>query len=161
MAEPAAPLSPAALRLAGHVGQIALDRAAAAGGGVVAELDQHVAAVRAELRACQRPSAVERPDPGSHSGDAPTRRGTPQPAHPPCPDVPFADSARYAEPTVPRELLLHYASGFVRAALSDGWQPAASADAGDWVSLRLAAVCQLISQSEAASRPHPDLPASA
>jgi hypothetical protein len=71
--------------------------------------------------------------------------------------VPFAATALHSETTVPMELLLHYASGFVQAGLSDGWVPAASADADDWVSLRLAAICQLIKQSEAAATVHPDL----
>jgi hypothetical protein len=55
------------------------------------------------------------------------------------------------------ELLLHYACGFVQAAVSDGWLPEVSADADDWVSLRLAAVCLLIRQTEAAAMVHPDL----
>jgi hypothetical protein len=145
MAEPPAPLSPAALRLAGHVGQTALDRVAAGGVAIIADLDQHVAAVRAELAAaCQERPAI------SAESAAGAARAT-------CPDVPFAATALHAETTVPVELLLHYASGFVQAALGDGWVPAASADADDWVSLRLAAICQLIRQAEAAATAHPDL----
>jgi hypothetical protein len=140
MGDAAAPLSPVALRLAGHVGQIALDRVATGGVAVLAELDQHVAAVREELGACQRAGADK---PGSVDQK--------------CPDVPFVATALHAETTVPVELLLHYACGFVRAALSDGWTPAESADAGDWASLRLAAICQLIRQTEAAATVHPDL----
>jgi hypothetical protein len=71
--------------------------------------------------------------------------------------VPFVASALHAEAVVPLELLLHYACGFVRAALGDGWIPEASADARDWVSLRLAAICLLIRQAEAAAALHPDL----
>ncbi len=74
-----------------------------------------------------------------------------------CPDVPFVGDALEAEATVPVVLLLHYAGGFVDAALSSGWRTADSADASDWVSLRLAAICQLISQAEAATELHPDL----
>jgi hypothetical protein len=144
MAERPAPLSPAALRLAGHVGQTALDRVAAGGVAIAAELDQHVAAVRAELAACQ-----ERPVMSTEPAAEPARAT--------CPDVPFAATALHSETTLPVELLLHYASGFVQAALGDGWVPAASADAGDWVSLRLAAICQLIRQTEAAATVHPDL----
>jgi Family of unknown function (DUF6401) len=144
MAERPAPLSPVALRLAGHVGQTALDRVAAGGVAIVAELDQHVADVRAELAACQ-----ELPVISAESADE-TARAT-------CPDVPFAATALHTETTVPVELLLHYASGFVQAALGDGWEPAASAGADDWVSLRLAAICQLIRQAEAAASVHPDL----
>jgi hypothetical protein len=143
MAERPVPLSPAALRLTGHIGQTALDRAAAGGVGVVAELDQHVAAVRAELTACQ--TTTRAPEAGEVT----------------CPDVPFVATALHAEAIVPLELLLYYACGFVQAALSDGWIPEASADAGDWVSLRLAAICQLISRAEAAAALHPDLRATA
>lgn len=149
MAEPPARLSPAALRLAGHIGQTALDRVATAGVAVVAELDQHVAAVRAELGACQRP-------PDTRAGQTATGPGETT-----CPDVPFVGTALHAETTVPLELLLHYACGFIQAALRDGWVPEASADASDWVSLRLAALCQLISQAEAAAALHPDLRATA
>jgi Family of unknown function (DUF6401) len=149
MAERPAPLSPAALRLAGHVGQTALERAATAGVAVVAELDQHVAAVRAEIGACKRPP-VSRGRRANRSAAAGNRETV-------CPDVPFAGTALHAEAIVPLELLLHYACGFVQAALSGGWIPEASADAGDWVSLRLAAICQLIRQAEAAAALHPDL----
>jgi hypothetical protein len=144
MAEPPEPLSPAALRLAGHVGQTALERAATGGVAVVAELDQHIAAVRAEIRACQR-RPVARAKRQQRTRDVT------------CPDVPFVATALHAEPIVPLELLLHYACGFIKAALSDGWIPEASADAGDWVSLRLAAICQLIRRAEAAAALHPDL----
>lgn len=207
MGDRSEPLSPVALRLAGHIGQTALDRVAAGGVAIVAELDQHVAAVRAEVSACeQRP--VTRAEPAQHaaneeadsrscpccgasmgrrnrlglsflrsfrgdrscphfgretspsrasrSSDA-TAAATPEPAEATCPDVPFVATALHAETTVPLELLLHYACGFVQAALSDGWTPAESADAGDWVSLRLAAICQLVRQAEAAATAHPDL----
>jgi hypothetical protein len=201
MGERPAPLSPAALRLAGHVGQIALDRVATGGVAVLAKLDQHVAAVRAELDACQhapvtpveqadrvaskqsdgtacpccgarlgrrnrprhdgrlggRASQDKQPGPVSHSHDATAGPDTPASADSTCPDVPFAATALHAETTVPVELLLHYASGFVQAALGDGWTPAESADGSDWVSLRLAAICQLIRQTEAAATVHPDL----
>jgi hypothetical protein len=136
MGEPPTALSAAALRLAGHVGQTGLDRIARGGAGAVAALDQHMAAVRAELAACQQP----------------LRRNEPT-----CPDVPFVADALEAEATVPIKLLLHYASGFVDAAVSSGWWPAESADASDWTSLRLAAVCYLISKAEAAADLHPDL----
>jgi hypothetical protein len=165
---------------------------------VVAELDQHVAAVRAELSACQhapvtpveqanqegdsracpccgtrlgrrrsrlrgggRPGHGGRhdrhPGPVSNPGDATAGADTAASGDDTCPDVPFAATALHAETTVPVDLLLHYASGFVQAALSDGWTPAESAEAGDWVSLRLAAICQLIRQAEDAATVHPDL----
>ena len=209
MPERPARLSPAALRLAGHVGQTALDRVAAGGVAVVAELDQHVAAVRAELAACEQPPASRRrrqladhaasdepdsrtcpccgarmrrrsrpgkgtpagrygdrsglpggPDANSSRASRPggaTTAGTAGPGDATCPDVPFVATALHAEATVPLELLLHYACGFVQAALGDGWTPAESGDADDWVSLRLAAICQLIRQAEAATTVHPDL----
>jgi hypothetical protein len=177
-------VSPIALRLAGHVGQTALDRVAEGGVAILAELDQHVAAVRAELAACARPPASEpagqlassrrlrrtsrrgrdasgvrrrRPESGSAGAVA---AGTPEAAEATeetCPDVPFAATALHTETTVAVELLLHYACGFVEAAVSDGWLPEVSADADDWVSLRLAAVCLLIRQTEAAAMVHPDL----
>lgn len=125
-----------ALRLTGHVGQTALDRIPDGGVAAVAELDQHMAAVRAELTGRQQP--------------LPSAAKT-------CPDVPFAGNALKSEATVPVELLLHYAAGFVGAALRSGWRAADSADATDWVSLRLAAICRLISQAEAATDLHPDL----
>jgi hypothetical protein len=184
MAQPPARVSPIALRLAGHVGQTALDRLTEGGVAILAELDQHVAAVRAELAACApRPasepanrlagsrlrrrsrrgrdaSGVRRggcPESGS-AGEAAV--GTPEAGEATeatCPDVPFAATALHTETTVAVELLLHYACGFVEAAVSDGWLPEESADGDDWVSLRLAAVCLLIRQTEAAAMVHPDL----
>jgi Family of unknown function (DUF6401) len=202
-------MSRAALRLARHVGQTALERAAASGVSVVAQLDQHIAAVRAEIVACQRAPVApaskaiapagqeggspacpccrahsgrrgrsrlgarrprsrrgsamnldqaEHPGQISHSGEATARADAPYGAEGTCcPDVPFAASALHAEAILPLELLLHYTSGFVQAALGDGWIPEASADASDWVSVRLAAICQLIRQAEAAAALHPDL----
>jgi hypothetical protein len=192
MAEPPAELSSAALRLAGHVGQTALDRIAHGGLAAVAQLDQHVAAVRAELTICQRPPGTGAQEAGtratlesgrrartrrgirigrgsrtgratrsSHAGDLPTRLAMLRNATVTCPDVPFVGDALHAEAIVPVTLLLHYASGFVEAGVNSGWWPAQSADATDWVSLHLAAICQLISQAEAAADVHPDLRASA
>jgi Family of unknown function (DUF6401) len=182
MPERPVPVSPIALRLAGHVGQTALDRVAEGGVAILAELDQHVAAVRAELAACaERP--VSEPDQrassrlrrrsrrgrdasgGPRGGAESTRAaaaaagtpGTGEATEATCPDVPFAATVLHTEKAVAVELLLHYACGFVEAAVSDGWLPEESADADDWVSLRLAAVCLLIRQTEAAAMVHPDL----
>jgi len=181
MAERPVRVSPVALRLVGHVGQTALDRVAEGGVAVLAELDQHVAAVRAELAACTQRPAIEPADQlassprlrrrsrrsrdasggpggGHESGSAGTPpAGRPEAREATCPDVPFAASALHTETTVAVELLLHYACGFVEAAVGDGWLPEVSADADDWVSLRLAAVCLLIRQAEAAATVHPDL----
>jgi hypothetical protein len=179
--------------MAGHVGQVALDRVAQGGVTAAAELDQHVAAVRAELVICQQlPEETRRGlrsrttrragvfrelmglmrdrnlggrsgDDGdtADGGDVLTRLALLRSAKLTCPDVPFVSDALQAEATVPVTLLLHYASGFVEAGVSAGWWPGKSADATDWVSLRLAAICKLISEAEAAAEVHPDLRASA
>jgi hypothetical protein len=198
MPEAPAQLSAAALRLAGHVGQVALDRIAGGGPAADAELDQHVAAVRAELAVCQqlpasggrltgptpnrgsasatrlrRPTGLTGLGRASHRGRRGLRGHTEHASDlraalamlrsttMTCPDVPFVRDALQAEATVPVTLLLHYASGFVQAGISSGWWPGQSADASDWVSLRLAAICKLISQAEAAAEAHPDLRATA
>jgi hypothetical protein len=198
MAELPAELSAAALRLAGHVGQTALDRVADGGLAAVAQLDQHVAAVRAELTICQqsagndtrvadqtasrasgrggrtgrgtrlgrsaRTGRSSRTGRGTRSGrtsDLESRLAMLRTETVTCPDVPFVGDALQPEATVPLTLLLHYASGFVEAGVNSGWWPAQSADATDWASLRLAAICQLISQAEAAADEHPGLRASA
>jgi Family of unknown function (DUF6401) len=53
---------------------------------------------------------------------------------------------RYDEPEQMLSFLVRYASGFVTAATSGGWQPEVTADDGylDWESMRLAAVCELV-----------------
>jgi hypothetical protein len=175
MAEPPVALSAVALRLAGHVGQTALDRIEDGGAAAVAELDQHTAAVRAELAACQEPltgaqlagqAASRATTRGTRWGrrgrvryarDLAAKRARTRSTDATCPDVPFVASAVHAQETVPIKLLLHYACGFIEAAVSSDWWPADSADATDWVSLRLAAICQLIIAAEAAAELHPDL----
>jgi hypothetical protein len=137
MGERPAPLTAAAIRLAGHVGQTALERIPGDGVAALAELDQHVAAVRAELGAWQRAPAG-----GAEAA---------------CPDVPFVPTALISEAVVPANLLLHYACGLVEAALGSDWRPADSAGSRDWASMRLAAICHLIRQAEAAAELHPDL----
>src|SRR5215469_9211633 len=125
---PEAPASPSAatLRLVGHVGQVTLDRLQGASVASLADFDQHVAAVRAELTvACQLPSDGA----ASRAGRAADRRTArkarasraaraartaPVPTPPTgtdvsCPDVPFASSALFAAPVLPCILLLHYA----------------------------------------------------
>ena len=163
MAEPPAQLSAAALRMAGHVGQTALDRIAGGGIAAAAALDQHVAAVRAELAICQQlPSShSRRAGQRSQADDLLTRLALLRSAKAMCPDVPFVSDAFQGEVNMPVTLLLHYASGFVEAGIKSGWWPGKSADATDWVSLRLAAICKLIGQAEAAAQAHPDLRASA
>jgi hypothetical protein len=74
-----------------------------------------------------------------------------------CPDVPFTSSALRAAPVLPRMLLLHYACGFVEAAVCAGWRPSLTSRGSDWESMRLAAICHLIAQAEAAAALHPDL----
>jgi hypothetical protein len=56
------------------------------------------------------------------------------------------------------QLLLHYACGFVEAAVRDDWWPGDIANGEvDWACLRLAAICRLVSQAEADAELHPDL----
>jgi hypothetical protein len=164
MAEAPVQLSATALRLAGHVGQTALEGIAEGDVAAAAELDQHIAAVRADLAACQRPGTAQeqvadRTAGGSTARRAPARRSGRAlgGVNVTCPDVPFVSTALQAEATVPIKLLLHYACGFVEAAVRDDWWPEELADAADWPSMRLAAICQLILQAEAAAELHPDL----
>lgn len=163
-------LSAVSLRLAGEVGQATLDRIFAGDVAAAAEFDQHVAAVRDELTACRQPQvtgaqlaglAAGRTGRASSEGatsDAAPKNGQPAGAEPTCPDVPFVGNALRTEAVVSLRLLLHYACGFIEAAVSSDWWPAESpADSADWESMRLAAVCHLISQAEAAAELHPDL----
>jgi Family of unknown function (DUF6401) len=167
-------LSANSLRLAGHVGQVTLDRIQEGSVACLADFDQHVAAVRAELTvACELPSDVAAAKVGravdrgaSRASGAPKASRTQQAAAVPtplsdvdlsCPDVPFASSALCAAPVLPRMLLLHYACGLVEAAVCASWRPAVSSRGSDWESMRLAAICHLIAQAEAAAALHPDL----
>jgi hypothetical protein len=162
------PLSAVGLRLAGEIGQATLNRVAADGAAVRADLDQHVAAVRAAITECQsargreasavaRHAAVDaRVGPGACTGLgellSATTRG--------CPDVPFVADACSREPSPPLPLLLHYLCGFVEEAVTRDWWPAGDRDSLpiDWESMRIAAVCTLISAAEAESGLDPDLP---
>jgi hypothetical protein len=149
MPDSTASLSAAILRLTGEVGYATLDWLATAPTAAGADLDQHVAAVRADLARCQRTTASSRPG---------RIRRPVQVAAAACPDVPFAASALRSEPVLPLQLLLHYACGFVEAAVRDDWWPGDIANGEiDWACLRLAAVCKLISQAEADADLHPDL----
>ncbi len=150
MPDSTATLSAAILRLAGEVGYATLDWLETGPTGASAELDQHVAAVRAELERCQQARAGGGRTRGVRSARRPAMAGVP--------DVPFAATAMQAEPTVPLELLLHYACGFVEAAVRDDWWPGDIANGDiDFACLRLAALCRLISQAEANAELHPDL----
>ena len=159
------PLSAVSLRLAGEVGQATLDRVMAGEAAAKADLDQHVAAVRAALADCaaahgRRATAVAvsaavdaRVGVAGHSGlgellSAMSRS---------CPDVPFTDGAIDGEPSLPLVLLLHYTCGFTEEAVSGDWWPSPDPRAEpDWESMRLAAVCLLISQAEDAADVRPD-----
>jgi hypothetical protein len=152
---PETPLSLSAnsLRLVGHVGQVTLDRIQEGSVASLADFDQHVAAVRAEVTAaCDLPSDAA----AAKAGRAADRR-TPRGTDLSCPDVPFASSALCAAPVLPRMLLLHYACGFVEAAVCAGWRPVVTSRGSDWESMRLAAICHLVAQAEAAAALHPDL----
>jgi hypothetical protein len=85
---------------------------------------------------------------------------TPPAADVACPDEPFADSPWQADAALPLPLLLHYACGFVEAAVRADWWPGdieAATDEADFESVRLAAVCRLVRQAEAAAALPPDL----
>lgn len=160
-------LSAVSLRLAGEVGQLTLDRVAAGDPALRAELDQHVAAVRAAI--AEYPMDGERRNAaiaGRAAVDARVGEAGCQGLGEllsamvrSCPDVPFVSDARGSEETVPLELLLHYVCGFLEEAVTGDWWPDADGeqDDPDWESMRVAAVLQLISQAEAAARLHPDL----
>lgn len=148
-------MSAVALRLADEVGQAVLDRIAAGDVAAAAELDQHVATVRAELAGC-RP---EQPASARLAGQraAPTRSAA---ATAVCPDVPFADNPWQSDQSPAIRLLLHYACGFTEAAVRADWWPANPAVGYqvEWQAMRLAAVCQLIRHAELSATAHPDLP---
>jgi hypothetical protein len=77
-----------------------------------------------------------------------------------CPDAPFADSPWQADTAPPLRLLLHYACGFVEAAVRADWWPGDNKTANgapDFESVRLAAVCRLVRQAEAVAALPPDL----
>src|SRR5580704_9304738 len=74
-----------------------------------------------------------------------------------CPDVPFVADASSPEESVPLALLLHYLCGFIEEAVTRDWWPEPDPAEPDWESLRIAAVCHLVSQAEAAAQLHPDL----
>jgi hypothetical protein len=161
------PLSAVGLRLAGEVGQATLIRVAAGGAAVQADLDQHVAAVRAAITECQaahgrEASAIERHaavdarvGSGAGTGLSELLSATTKAS----PDVPFVADACSREPSPPLPLLLHYLCGFVEEAVTRDWWPAGDRDSQpvDWESMRIAAVCKLISAAEAESESHPDL----
>ena len=83
------------------------------------------------------------------------------PATASCPDLPFADSPWYTDDIPPLRLLLHYACGFVEAAVRADWWPGETATtatgAADFEAMRLAAVCRLIRQAETAATLPPGL----
>lgn len=159
-------LSAVSLRFVGEVGQFTLLRIQDNGSSAGAELDQHVAAVRADLGLASQPTADTSQLAGLAAGQAggarpsPSRPRTTRPgtAEATCPDVPFVGSALRAEAALPLQQLLHYACGFVEAAvLADWWPNGDSDEAIDWQSMRIAAIYQLIIQAEAAAELHPDL----
>jgi hypothetical protein len=148
------------------VGQVTLDQLAASDARARAELDQHRAAVRAAMGGCP-------PDDGSLAAAVSARAARDAKARASrrdlrellaaafvrCPDVPFVSDARSPAEPVPLTLLLHYICGFLEAAVTTGWWPARNASARriDWESMRLAALCELITEAEAAADLHPDL----
>ena len=165
MYEKSVRLSAVSLRLAGEVGQRALDHVAASGPAARAELDQHVCAVRAAI--AEYPMAGERQT-AAIAGRAAVDARVGAVGRPglgdllsaiarSCPDVPFVRDASSPEESVPPALLLHYLCGFIEEAVTRDWWPEPDPAEPDWESLRIAAVCQLVSQAEAAAELHPDL----
>ncbi len=185
--EPHVPLSAVGLRLTDEVGHAVLDWVAAGDLSLSAALDQHVAAVRAALAACEpeepgsarlagqaaherarsrvalphharRRGAATRLEPDAASGPGAVSSATAETA---CPDVPFTDSASQPDAApLPLRLLLHYACGFVEAAVRADWWPGegeAAAGTADFESVRLAAVCRLIGHTAAAAALPPEL----
>ena len=155
-------LSAVSLRLAGAVGQRALDWVAASGPSARADLDQHVAAVRAAI--ADYPMAGERQAAAIAGRAAVDARvgaaGCPgigellSAISRSCPDVPFAGDAR--TPQSPA-LLLHYLCGFIEEAVTRDWWPEPDSQRDpDRESMRIAAVCHLVSEAEAAAERHPD-----
>jgi hypothetical protein len=73
--------------------------------------------------------------------------------------VPFTDSAWYADDVLPLPLLLHYACGFVEAAVRADWWPGDGEGANgapDFEAMRLAAVCRLVRQGETTAMAPPE-----
>lgn len=182
------PLSAVGLRLTDEIGQEVLDWVAAGDLALSAALDQHVAAVRAALAACppdelgsawQAGQAAHQEARSEAARPQPTRphhsrrygaaqpdlaRGpaavTPATADISCPDAPFADSPWQADAALPLRPLLHYACGFVEAAVRADWWPGeneTATDAAGFESVRLAAVCRLVRHAEAAAAVPPEL----
>jgi hypothetical protein len=111
---------------AGQIGQASLSRTTGSSAASAA-LDQHCAAVVAALFAA----------PPAAGGQASA----------------FGRADRLDDGP-PAAALLRYACGFLEAAIGRGWQPAAGG--ADWESMRLAAVCRLVSQAEPAACAHSD-----
>jgi Family of unknown function (DUF6401) len=159
-AEMPARLSAVALRLAGQVGQGALDWVAAGDAARRADLDQHMAAVRDALADCAAaPGGPAAAVTARAAADARVRAADCSSLGDllfamvrSCPDGPFGSGSRCREPGPPLPLLLRYVCGFVEEAVSrDWWPPAEPEAAPDWEAMRLAAACQLISQAEQAA----------
>jgi hypothetical protein len=155
-------ISDIALRLAGLIGQSTLDRMGT-DPAAVAVLDQHIAAVHAALARARSPRPpAPAPDPltlGALDSGALDSSALDSGGLGPVPAGPVPDIAELCAPApaVPGELL-QYACGFLEASVATGWQPALSDDEpADWRSLRLAAVCELITQARLAADVHPDL----
>ena len=114
-------VSDISLRLAGQVGACGLSLSAGLP-GMLAAVDQHAAELRDAL------------SPGRHTGTGPGG-GTKD----------LAAGRPGRGPAV--HVLLGYARGFIEAAIGRGWLPLPAG--ADWESLRLAAICQLMTQAEA------------
>jgi hypothetical protein len=167
MSDTPPPLSAVCLRLAGEVGQAMLNRIAADGVSGQADLDQHVATVRTAIAGCG-PAPARQAKAAARQGAVDARVGAAacsglgdllSASTRGCPDMPFVSDASTPELSPPLRLLLHYVNGFVEEAVTRDWWPAADAASTpiDWESMRIAAVCKLISAAEGEAELHPDL----
>jgi hypothetical protein len=165
MSEKSVALSAVSLRLAGEVGQRALDQVAA-GRVSRAELDQHIAGVRDAIAAgpiagagqAAAISARAAVDARVGAAGCPGLGELLSAMARSCPDVPFVADARSPDASPQLRLLLHYLCGFIEEAVTRDWWPyEEAAPDPDWESLRIAAACELISRAEAAQELHPDL----
>ncbi len=117
------------------------------------------AAQTARAQAARRPHHASRLGASTQPDPAVIGGATPATAEVGCPDAPFADSPWFADTALPLRQLLHYACGFVEAAVRADWWPGendAASGAADFESVRLAAVCRLVRQAESAAALPPD-----
>ena len=129
-----ADLSEISLRMAGRVGADGLTLAARVP-ALLAAVDQHAAEVREALAAGAPGAQAQAQARAGEAGGVAVSDWQP------------ATGRQDAGQAPPVSALLGYARGFVEAAVGRGWSPRPGGGA-DWESLRLAAVCQLMSRAQ-------------